>query len=75
MQKRRPHPEVSFGSNKFYAGIAQMVERFTCNEDVVGSRPAVGSIFALIAQLVECTLGMGMVASSSLALGSRFSNV
>ena len=26
------------------AGVAQMVERFTCNEDVEGSRPFTGSI-------------------------------
>ena len=26
------------------AGLAQMVERFTCNEDVVGSIPTTGSI-------------------------------
>ena len=29
------------------AGLAQMVERFTCNEDVVGSIPTTGSNFYL----------------------------
>jgi hypothetical protein len=27
-----------------YAGIAQLIERFTCNEDVVGLNPTTGSI-------------------------------
>lgn len=29
------------------AGVAQLVERFTCNEDVGGSTPLAGSIFCL----------------------------
>ena len=28
-----------------HAGLAQWVERLICNQDVVGSRPATGSIF------------------------------
>ena len=28
----------------FDAGVAQLVERLTCNEDVVGSTPITGSI-------------------------------
>jgi hypothetical protein len=30
---------------KNQAGVAQLVERLTCNEDVVGSNPITGSIF------------------------------
>lgn len=36
------------GSNPFVgtkAGIAQLVERLTCNQDVVGSNPAAGTKF------------------------------
>ena len=31
----------------FSAGIAQLVEHFTCNEDVTGSTPVAGSIHVL----------------------------
>ena len=36
------------------AGVAQLVERLTCNEDVVGSTPVTGSIYMPIA-LVDVT--------------------
>lgn len=31
------------------ADLAQMVERCTCNADVVGSKPAIGTIFGSVA--------------------------
>lgn len=41
-------------STSFKAGIAQQVERLTCNEDVTGSIPVSGSIFlAQMAELVD----------------------
>jgi hypothetical protein len=33
---------IRFG---LFAGVAQLVERFTCNEDVGGSNPLAGSMF------------------------------
>ena len=36
-----------------YAGIAQLVEQLTCNEQIGGSSPSTGSINAPLAQLAE----------------------
>lgn len=36
-----------------YAGIAQLVERLTCNEDVASSNLVSGSILARMAELVD----------------------
>ena len=46
--EHRPSKSRVTGSSpvqrSIYAKVAQLVERFTCNEDVVGSNPAFGSI-------------------------------
>lgn len=47
------------------AGLAQKVERFTCNENVVGSIPTTGSKLSGVAQLAErLTVNQNVVGSS-----------
>ena len=55
-----------------YAGIAQLVEHLTCNEDVAGSSPVSSSIHSWIAQLVEQSAVNRSVVGSSPTPGANY---
>ena len=42
--------------NTIYAGIAQLVEQLTCNEQVGGSSPSTGSIKILNREVSLCNV-------------------
>ena len=54
-----------------HAQIAQLVEQWTENPRVAGSIPALGTIYADVAHLVERHLAKVEVASSSLVIRSN----
>ena len=56
----------------YYAGIAQLVEHLTCNEDVAGSSPVSSSIHSWIAQLVEQSAVNRSVVGSSPTPGAIY---
>ena len=55
-----------------HAGIAQLVEHLTCNEDVAGSSPVSSSIHSWIAQLVEQSAVNRSVVGSSPTPGAIY---
>ena len=57
---------------RLYASVAQSVEHVTENHSVGGSIPPQGTIYAVVAQLVERHLAKVEVASPSLVYRSIF---
>ncbi len=51
------------------AGVAQLVERLTCNEDVVGSTPVTGSNFVCRISLLRLTVALRSRKIRGLILG------
>ena len=54
---------------RLFAGVAQLVERLTCNEDVVGSTPITGSKFCLPYQFVTVDSGVVLKQNTRLDFG------
>ena len=75
-----PHPGRHFGFWAMFfalrnASVAQSVEQWTENPRVAGSIPALGTISAAVAHLVERHLAKVEVASSSLVSRSKTEKV